>query len=177
MICGHKWKVLYMIVCVDWKGSGNQQPEGKCIAWCHVCTRATIIKDKETNRDATCTCRYTQAMICGTEPLHKAVLIRVQTLVLQHNCPQAAAFLIPFSQHKSQIVSIFVGENILWLDLSMYLRQPIWTIFTHSKHTILKMIRCRFCECLWGIYSAATQNRHARLIPDSKFNTVIHIEV
>ena len=85
-----------------------------------VHTQATIIKDKETNGDATSTCRYMQATICGSEPLHKAVLIRVQTVVLQHTCPQAAAFLIPFSQSRSQIACFFIGENILWPDFSMY---------------------------------------------------------
>ena len=48
-----------------------------------VCIQATIIKDKEINGDATCTCKYMQATICGSEPLHKAVLIRIQTVALR----------------------------------------------------------------------------------------------
>ena len=73
-----------------------------------VCTRVTI-KDKETNGDATCTCRYMEATICGSERLHKAVLIRLQTFVLQRTCHQAAAFLIPFSKYRPQLACIFVG--------------------------------------------------------------------
>ena len=76
---------------------------------------------QRTNGDATCTYRYMQATICGSEPLHKAVLIAVQILVLQRTYPQAAAFLIPFSQCSSQTAFIFVGENILQPDLPAYL--------------------------------------------------------
>ena len=43
-----------------------------------------------------------QPTICGSEPLHKADLIRVQTVVLQHTCSQAAALLIPFSRYRSR---------------------------------------------------------------------------
>ena len=84
---------------------------------------------QRTNGDAICTCRYMQATICGSEPqsLHKAVLIGVQTLVLQHTSPQAAAFLILFIQYRSWIAFIFQP------DLSMYIWQPVWTICTHSK--------------------------------------------
>ena len=75
---------------------------------------------KQLNGDATCTCRYMQATICGSEPqsLHKAVLIGVQTLVLQHTCPQAAAFLIPFSHYRYWIAWMFTGENTHRTDLS-----------------------------------------------------------
>ena len=110
--------VIHM--CVE---SGKQQPEASASLGVKtsVCTQATIIKDKETNGDATCTCRYMQATICGSEPLHMDVLIRVQTLVLWHTCPQATTFLIPFSQYRSRIAFIFIGENIHRPDVSMYL--------------------------------------------------------
>ena len=42
-----------------------------------VWTQATVIKDKETNGDATCTCSYMQSTICGSEPLHMTVLTGV----------------------------------------------------------------------------------------------------
>ena len=116
----------------------RQQPEGSYITWCqNKCLHSG--HNHQTNGDVTCTCRYMQVTICGSEPLHKAVLIRMQTLVLQHTCPQAAAFLIPFSQYRSRIACFFVGENILRLDLSMYHWQPIWTIITHSKHATLNI--------------------------------------
>ena len=91
--------------CTAEKGSGKKQPEGKCIAWCgNKCLHSGHNHQRQrTNGDATCTCRYMQATICGSEPLHKAVLIGVQILVLQRTCPQAAAFLIPFSQWNSEI--------------------------------------------------------------------------
>ena len=84
---------------------------------------------QRTNGDATCTCRYMQATICGSEPqsLHKAVLIGVQILVLQRTCPQVAAFLILYSQYRSWIAFIFQP------DLSMYIWQSVGTICTHSK--------------------------------------------
>ena len=75
-----------------------------------VGTQATIIKDKETNGDATCTCRYMRATRCGCEPqsLHKAVLIGVQAC-----STLAIRLLIPFSQYRSLIACIFLVENIL----------------------------------------------------------------
>ena len=57
-----------------------------------------------------------QATICGSKPVHKAVLIRVQTLVLRHTCPPAAAFLIPFSQYTG--LFIFISENIYLIYLT-----------------------------------------------------------
>ena len=83
-----------------------------------VCTRATIIKDKDTNGDATCTCRYMQATICGSEPLHKADLIRVHTFVLQHTCPRVAVFWSLYFQSVQVLKNSFVGENFLEPDLS-----------------------------------------------------------
>ena len=58
--------------------------ESASLNWCHVCTRANIIKDKEQM-----VMLFVQATICESEPqsLHKAVLIRVQTFVLQRICP------------------------------------------------------------------------------------------
>ena len=115
-----------------WKGSGKQQPKGKCIARCgNKCLHSGHNHQRQgTNGDATATCRYMQAAIYGSEPLHMAVLIGVQILVFQCTCPQAAAFLIPFSQCSSQIAFVFVGENTLQPDLPAYLWQPIiWTTF------------------------------------------------
>ena len=102
-ICRHKWKALYTCVlterCQESSSLGASASLGVKTS---VCTQATIIIDRETNGDATCTCRYTQPTVYGSEPPHKAVLIGVQTVVLQHTCPWAAAFLVPFSWYRSQ---------------------------------------------------------------------------
>ena len=77
----HKWKALYTCALTERnQESSSLRASASLGVKTSVCTQATIINDKETNGDATCTCRYVQATICGSEPLHMDVLIRVQHL-------------------------------------------------------------------------------------------------
>ena len=102
-----------------------------------------LTRRQRTNGDATCTCRYMQATICGSKPVHKAVLIRVQTLVLQHTCPPAGAFLIPFSQYRS--LHFYKWEHIPNIPN----HKPTSTLCLHSPLVTNTGRGNDITQCIW----------------------------
>ena len=100
-------------MCVDWKGSGKHQPEGKCITWCQMCI--TLCQNKclqsdcdhqrQRNKWWCClSCRYIQATIHAfTQGFYNSSTNNVFVAHL----PQATAFLICFGQWRPRIAFIF----------------------------------------------------------------------
>ena len=119
-----------------------------------VWTRATIIKAKEMNCNATCTWRYMEATICGSEPLHKAVLIRVQTFVLRNTL---ALRLLLF---------LFLSASTgIWNSLNVYRWEHsqdefiYWMAAGGEKCRIVKSLSVPFCKqiqsiqlCFWFVW-------------------------